>query len=90
MSSFQLRDIFVNNFDYDSIKLAIIELVASNTKYMNMSLNDLQLLANEQKLKEEKEKKDKEDLKKLKERPPSYSVEKLLKDNNADEAIKKV
>jgi len=90
MSGFQLRDIFVNNFNYDSIKLAIIELVASNTKYMNMSLNELQLLANEQKLKEEKEKKDEEDLKKLKECPPSYSVEKLLKDNNANEAIKKV
>jgi len=53
MSGFQLRDIFVNHFNFDSIKKAIKETVAQNNKYKNMSKIELQLIAHEQKLKDE-------------------------------------
>lgn len=88
MSTFQLRDLLTFNNDFDSIKRELQSTVKMCKDFNEMSLMDIQLLANKQIQKNELEMKIAQE--NQKELPPSYDIKKLLSENNLKGAYKKV
>ena len=88
MSTFQLRDILTFNHDFASLKSELQRYVAMCKDFKDMSVMDIQLIANRQILKNEEDLKKAEQVKKVE--PPSYDIKKLLEENNLSEAYKKV
>jgi hypothetical protein len=89
MSGFQLRDILSSNNDFESIKSSIKEQVLFNKYFNDMSsMMGIFILAEKQTLIIEEEKQ--RELEKSKPMPPSYDIKTLLKENDLEEAYKKV
>ena len=88
MSTFQLRDILTFNHDFESLKSELERYVTMCKDFKEMSVMDIQLIANKQILKNEEDLKKAEQAKKVE--PPSYDIKQLLTENNLTDAYTKV
>ena len=84
MSAFQLRDVLTFNNDFNSIKSELESYIKMCKDFKDMTLMDIQVLATKQIEKKELEMKIAQE--KQEDLTPSYSIKKLLSENNLKDA----
>lgn len=88
LSGFQLKDICTNNYDFDSIKAAIVAAVKESKLYENPNAMTINLIQeDEDKTKEEEES---EDEKKERIGFPSHDIEDLMNELGLQDKIEKL